>query len=49
MEINSDCEPKKLCTKQKKKKSRNAIWCVDDNMSYICHICAKKIVVSNFN
>ena len=28
---------------------RNKIWCTEDNQSYMCHICAKEFLDSNFN
>ena len=28
---------------------RNAIWFAEDNYSYMCHICAKGFLDSNFN
>ena len=28
---------------------RNEIWCAEDNHSYMCHICAKRFLNSNFN
>ena len=29
--------------------SRNEMWCVADNHNYMCHICAKGFLDSNFN
>ena len=29
--------------------SRNKMWCAADNHNYMCHICAKGILDSNFN
>ena len=29
--------------------SRNEMWCAADNHNYVCHICAKGIIDSNFN
>ena len=28
---------------------RNEIWFLEDNHSYMCHICAKEFLDSNFN
>ena len=28
---------------------RNKMWCAEDNHSYMCHICAKGFLDSNFN
>ena len=29
--------------------SRNEMWCAADNHNFMCHICAKGILDSNFN
>ena len=29
--------------------SRNEMWCAADNYNYMCHICAKEFLYSNFN
>ena len=29
--------------------SRNEMWCTADSHNYLCHICAKEFLDSNFN
>ena len=29
--------------------SRNQMWCAADNHNYMCHVCAKELLNSNFN